>query len=151
MRSRGFTLVEVLVSLAVLSVGLLGAAGMLLASLRGLADAQREIAATGLLQDLAHRIRLNAAGRAAYDSTSAVRACDGAEPCGAAERAAADRVWFVLRALELDPQITATIEFAPAIGPTAPDRYLLSVRFVDTDRGPGHISQQVLVRAPVAG
>jgi prepilin-type N-terminal cleavage/methylation domain-containing protein len=151
MRSRGFTLVEVLVSLAVLSVGLLGAAGMLLASLRGLADAQREIAATGLLRDLADRIRLNAAGRAAYGSASAGRACDDAQPCGAAERATADRAWFVLRALELDPQITATIEFAPAIGPTAPDRYLLSVRFADTDRGPGHISQQVLVRAPVAG
>jgi type IV pilus modification protein PilV len=151
MRPRGFTLIEVLVALAVLSVGLLGAAGMLLASLRGLADAQREIAATGLLRDLADRIRINAAGRAAYDSAGAVRACVGAQRCSAAERAAADRAWFALRALKLDPQVTATIEFAPAIGPTAPDRYLLSLRFADADRGPGDISHQVLVRAPVAG
>jgi type IV pilus assembly protein PilV len=151
MRSRGFTLVEVLVALAVLSVGLLGAAAMLLESLRGLADAQREIAATGLLHDLANRIRLNAAGRAAYVSGSAARACDDAQPCRAAERAAADRVWFERRALELDPRISATIEFAPATGPAAPDRYLLSLRFPDADRGPGNISQQVLVRAPVAG
>jgi type IV pilus modification protein PilV len=151
MRPRGFTLVEVLVSLAVLSVGLLGAAAMLLASLRGLADAQLENAATGLLRDLADRIRLNAAGRAAYASGSAVPACADAEPCDAASRAAADRVWFELRARALDPQIIATVEFAPAIGPTAPDRYLLSLRSGDADRGPGDISLQVLVRAPVAG
>lgn len=151
MRPRGFTLVEVLVSLVVLSAGLLGATATLLASLRGLGDAQKEIAASSLLRDLADRIRINAAARAAYGSGGTALACANAQSCDAAARASADRAWFESRALALDPQLTATIEFAPAIGPTAPDRYLLSLRCAEADRGSGTISLQVLVRAPVAG
>ncbi len=126
-RARGFTLVEVLVALAVLAVGLLGAVLMLLGSLRGQEDARREIMATHLLRDAADRIRIGAV----------------------------DRAWLEARAREIDPRARADIEFLPATGPTMPDRYRVSLR-METARGPGTIEQQVVlfqppVRAPVAG
>lgn len=57
--ARGFTLTECLVALVVLSLGLLGAAAMLLGGLRGHAAALREFAALGLARDMAERILAN--------------------------------------------------------------------------------------------
>jgi type IV pilus assembly protein PilV len=70
--ARGFTLVEALIALVVLSIGLLGAGGMLLGSLRSQSDAMHEMAAAQLVQDIAQRIRANPQARAAYDSREAM-------------------------------------------------------------------------------
>lgn len=151
MRARGFTLIETLIALAVLSVGLLGAAAMLLASLHVQADARREVAATNLLRDIADRIRINRAARAAYASSAASEDCG--ENCDAAQLAAADRAFFTRAAqAQVSDDATTAIEFEPAIGPTAPDRYILSLRFAAASaEGPRVISLQMLLRAPVAG
>lgn len=55
----GFTLLEVLVAVLVLSFGLLGIAGLLLASVRNNSVATQRTAATFLAQDMADRIRSN--------------------------------------------------------------------------------------------
>ena len=62
--SLGFTLIESLVALAVLSVGLLGAASMLLASLGDQSRAVRYQSALVVVSDVAERIRANPAGAA---------------------------------------------------------------------------------------
>ena len=65
---RGFTLIETLVSLVVLSVGLLGAAALLLDNLRSHAGALRRVAALSLVRDMADRIRANPRGGVYYNT-----------------------------------------------------------------------------------
>jgi type IV pilus assembly protein PilV len=57
--THGFTLLEVLVAVLVLSFGLLGIAGLLLASVQNNSVSTQRTAATFLAQDMADRIRSN--------------------------------------------------------------------------------------------
>jgi type IV pilus assembly protein PilV len=57
--STGFSLVEVLVSIVVLSVGLLGSIGMLLAAVRTGKEAATFAAAVNLVRDLSEKVRMN--------------------------------------------------------------------------------------------
>ena len=104
LRARGFSMLEVLLALAVMSVGLLGAAAMLLDSLRTHGGALRRIAATQLARDMADRIRANPRARAFYDSRSAlpvVMDCAGPSGCDAMQLAALDRAHFASAARAL--------------------------------------------------
>jgi type IV pilus assembly protein PilV len=70
LRQRGATMIEVLVALFVLSVGLLGVAGMQQIGLRNSHTAQLRGQATALATDIADRMRANriAANRGDYDN-----------------------------------------------------------------------------------
>jgi type IV pilus assembly protein PilV len=57
--STGFSLVEVLVSIVVLSVGLLGSIGMLLTAVRTGKEAATFAAAVSLARDLSEKVRMN--------------------------------------------------------------------------------------------
>lgn len=155
--SRGFSLVEALVALTVLSVGLLGAAGMLLDSLRGQSQALRRGVATSLVADIAGRIRANPTAREAYDSRSetvAAADCDEAAPCGPVLLAAHDRAHFTASARALLPggEPQPAILFEPAIGPAAPDRYAISLRWQDPlDPDTTDESTLIVLAQPVAG
>lgn len=81
-RVDGFTLVEVLVALVILSMGLLGIAALYVESLRASRTAILRTEAVVLAADLAERIRVNRLGAAAYEGAAA------AEPCPAATDAA---------------------------------------------------------------
>jgi len=157
MNARGFTLIESLVALLVLSVGLLGAAATLLGSLGALSDAQRQVTALALVRDAADRIRANPSGRAVYDTrdTSAPAADCAAASCDTATRAALDRIHFVDGAHAAFPfaGTRADIRFEPATGPAAPDRYEITLRFPARSQ-PGAmdgVALMVLANAPVAG
>lgn len=65
---RGFSLFEVLITVVVVSIGLLGLAGLQFAGLRASNQAQEHTIATHLAQDAIERIRANqAAGVGAYN------------------------------------------------------------------------------------
>ena len=66
-RSGGFTLIESLVALLVLSIGLLGVAAMQLASLQANNGAFQRTQATFLAQDITDRMRANRAAALAGD------------------------------------------------------------------------------------
>jgi type IV pilus assembly protein PilV len=68
-RNAGFTLIEVLVALVVLSMGLLGVAALQLTSLRANTSAAQRSQATFLAYDIADRMRANrkAAQKGAYN------------------------------------------------------------------------------------
>jgi type IV pilus assembly protein PilV len=157
-RTRGFTLIESLISLVVLSIGLLGAAATLLGSLGAHADALRHTTALELVRDVADRIRANAAARAAYDTRTAAPAgaeCRADMPCDGATRAAADRAHFDEKVRSAFPPdgTRADIHFEPATGPAAPDRYEITLRFPARSQ-PGAmdgVALTVLAFAPVAG
>jgi type IV pilus assembly protein PilV len=157
--ARGFSMLEVLLALAVLSVGLLGAAAMLLDSLGTNGGALHRIAATQLARDMADRIRANPGARALYDTRTAAPAaldCAEADGCEAMQLAAVDRAHFAsaARVLFANQDFSASVEFAPAIGPAAPDRYVISLRWresLDAAGDTNAVALQVLAQSPVAG
>jgi type IV pilus assembly protein PilV len=64
---RGFTLIEMLVALLVLSIGLLGMAGLQLTGLKNNLSSSLRSQATYLCYDLLDRIRSNRSARAEYE------------------------------------------------------------------------------------
>ncbi len=64
--NSGFTLIEVLISMLVLAVGLLGLAGLQATSLRYNQSAYNRSQATQLVYDMTDRMRANVAGAATY-------------------------------------------------------------------------------------
>lgn len=155
-RAGGFTLLESLIALVLLSLGLLGACQMLLGSLQSHAHAMRATSALGLARDMADRIRANPRAADGYDTrhvTPLAAACDLTSPCAPRELAAADLAHFTSAAQALLPGLEtfAAVEFEPAIGPAATVRYAITLRW----RGP-HDDQPLIVAMdvlapPVAG
>jgi type IV pilus assembly protein PilV len=69
---RGISLFEVLITVVVVSIGLLGLAGLQFAGLRAANSAQEHTLATLLAQDIEERVRANSAGAAsgAYNNVT---------------------------------------------------------------------------------
>jgi type IV pilus assembly protein PilV len=156
-RRRGFSLLEALLSLLVLSIGLLGAAALLLQSLRAHGGALQRLSATQLVRDMADRIRANPEGRAFYDTRWAPASLGCTEPagCDIAERAATDLAHFFGAARVLFPhdESLASVEYEPALASGAPVRYVITLSWRDvrtpaddTDR----VALLVLAQMPVA-
>lgn len=82
---RGFSLIEVLITMVVIAIGLLTAAGLQLISKKTNYDALQRTQAAQLGQDIAERLRANARNGDAYLTTDAT-ALEQPEPdCAAAE------------------------------------------------------------------
>jgi type IV pilus assembly protein PilV len=127
----GFSLVEVLVSAVVLSAGLLGTMGLLLASARTSNEAATFTAALNLVRDLSEKARMNKGVAASHDAANAYLveqwregAAQKAEgpscaaagtPCSAAQLAAWDmREWTQRVAAALpDARVSVCFDEAP--------------------------------------
>jgi type IV pilin-like protein len=97
----------------------------------GHADAHRFAIATNLVRDMAERIRANPRAGALYTTSPGDvehAGCNTPEPCDIAQRAAADVAEF-FRAAQALPAGATAIEYEPAIGPAAVDRYAITVRW----------------------
>ena len=68
-RQRGATLVEVLVTMVILMVGLLGLIGVMIQSQRAQVESYQRVQAMLLVQDMANRITANRAAAACYNQT----------------------------------------------------------------------------------
>lgn len=94
-RQAGYSLVEVLVSVAIVTTGLLGLAGLQAASLRWTADASQQSSASRLAQELAERIRAQPGEIDRYVATATggpviAAACYGDTGCAIDARVATD-------------------------------------------------------------
>lgn len=102
-QQQGFSMIEVLVTMVILAIGLLGTAGLQIASVRNTQVAAQRSIATQQAYDIAERIRANlgrpvaiggAAGGAvngSYDNLDAsTPAAPGCNPCTPAQQAVAD-------------------------------------------------------------
>ncbi|HTP40030.1 MAG TPA: type IV pilus modification protein PilV [Steroidobacteraceae bacterium] len=79
MQEQGFTLVEALVALVVLSVGMLGMAGLYVITMQSGGTAIYRTQAVNLAADMADRIRANRTAGVAYgDTTPSDHNCTGA-------------------------------------------------------------------------
>ncbi|MGQ0658292.1 MAG: type IV pilus modification protein PilV [Chromatiales bacterium] len=82
-RERGFTLLETLIALVVLSIGLLGLAALQARAMRYNHDALVRSDATALASDIMDRMRARAYNLTGSDAENALSAYVGAAPAGA--------------------------------------------------------------------
>jgi len=135
-RQRGFSLVEALVALVVLSVGLLGIAALYVSALRFARNALLRSDAVTLAADMADRIQANGAGGSAYAlasgaNSTAVPAC-ATNGCTAAQMAATDKAqWAALLAQSL-PAGRGTIAVDTS---TTPTTYTITVSWTEPNVG----------------
>lgn len=128
-RNEGFTLVETMVALVVLSVGMIGIAALHVRALSASSTAIYSSQATNLAGDIADRIRVNRTALTAYEGPAADNNCDqptgaGGVDCSPAEMAAHDLfVWQELTARTL-PGGQAAVDVDTS---TNPPTYTVSV------------------------
>jgi type IV pilus assembly protein PilV len=143
-RARGVSIVEVLVALLVLSIGMLGIAGLFVESVRNSRTALLRTQAVNLVSDMGDRIRSNANAREAYDmglydDAPSTYACaptadDAGDNCSITELAEDDLARWQAAVRETlpatgDEQPRADVEFVEPDAAGQPDRYRIVVEW----------------------
>ena len=125
--SGGFTLIEVLIALVVMSVGMFGIAGLYLHSIQaGRTSVFRHHAIT-LAGDVADRIRANPAAGVLYESAGKDNGCmNGTRECSAQEMAENDVMAWQAQAAASLPSGAVSITFSDNASPT-PDEYEIEI------------------------
>jgi type IV pilus assembly protein PilV len=118
-RVQGFTLVEVLIALVILSIGMLGIAGLYVHSMQaGRTSLFRHHAVT-LAGDVADRIRANPRAGAAYEGGGANSNCvSGGINCSPAQMAANDIFLWKQQSRDTLPTGDVTIVFDNTVVPS---------------------------------
>jgi type IV pilus assembly protein PilV len=126
----GFTLIEALVALVVLSVGMIGIAALYGQGLSAGRTALYRTVAVNLAGEMADRIRANRLGRSDYSGAGAALPCapgTGARDCTPVELAQYDMfLWRSLVGAQL-PGGTGTVTFTPGSPPT----YTITITWQD--------------------
>lgn len=144
---QGFSLIEAMVALVVLSVGMLGIAALHGQSLAANRSAQLRTHAVNLAGDMADRIRVNRLGAAAYEGPAANNACDpqtgGGVDCTPAEMAAHDLFIWQDRLGTLLPNGAGSVDYD---GAAEPPTYTIDVSW--TEPGEGTLTHTLVIRVP---
>ena len=128
----GFTLLEVLIALTLLTVGMLGLASLLLDGLQASRHALQHSQAVAVAADAAECIRANRAGGNAYALAAGTTlaapapACTTTVECAAAEMAAFDLYRWQQSVLQSLPGAQTAITVTPVTG-TATHRYAITI------------------------
>lgn len=122
--SSGFTLVETMVALLVLSVGMIGVAALYGQALSASNNAGYRSQAIVLAAELADRIRGNRTARAAYEGTPADHNCDqatgsGGVDCSPAEMAEHDMWLWQNQVAQSLPGGQGTIDVDTGLNPAS--------------------------------
>lgn len=128
-RQRGFSLVEVLIALVIMSVGMLGIAGLYVQSMQAGRTATFRHHAVTLAGDVADRIRANPTAGAAYMGAGADSGCVAmGVTCSQPQMAAHDIFLWTQQANETLPTGTINIGFD---GTVAPPVYTIAVQWIE--------------------
>jgi len=141
----GFTLVEVMVALAVVSIGMLGIASLYTQTLGATRTAQYRSQAVNLLADMADRIRANRLGGVSYAGTPANNNCGltGGASCSPAELAAYDLFTWGESVEALLPGGQWSVSHTQT---TSPPTYTITVEWDEV--GSGTLSESALIQVP---
>ena len=135
LQARGFALTEVLVAAALLGVGLLGHAAMLVRALQSERDAMYRATAATVSASLAERIRANSGAGAAYsldldaDEAIPTAACTPSLPSDAPTRAVCDLAEWHAEVSSSLPAATTRVTAAPIAGSTG-NLYSITIRWL---------------------
>ncbi|UXI67183.1 type IV pilus modification protein PilV [Tahibacter amnicola] len=120
-RTRGFSLLEVLVALLIFGLGLLGLAGLLVVSVKTNHSSYLRTQASFLAEGMADRIKANRMALwndryngdySAATAAAPTKTCLGAEACSEAEIALRDRAQWSAQLVGFLPNATANIRCA---------------------------------------
>lgn len=149
-------MVEMLVALVVLSIGMLGIAGLFAVSLRSSGSAIQRMQAVNLASDMADRIRANRRGGGSYEATTTAtgtdNSCVGASAsiCSPAQMAANDvYVWKrAVAAAFKGGTATGSIGYVAGSLPTRPSTYTITVSWREQAqaRGESDSAQSVVMQ-----
>lgn len=147
-RQQGFTLVEVMVALIVLSVGMLGIAALFTQGLSAGRTAIFRTQAVNLVSDLADRIRANRSAQAAYAGAAGDNNCDplggGGVDCAPAQMAAHDLFVWDQQVQQNLPDGEWLIQFNAA---ALPPSYTIRVSWAEVGQV-ALIQHQMLIQVP---
>ncbi len=150
-KSRGFSLVEVLIALIIMSVGMLGIAGLYVQSMQAGRTSMLRHHAVNLAGDIADRIRANPTAGAAYiASPGADNGCDvGDIDCTVAQMAANDIFLWQAQAAEfLPPMADGTDQVIIGFdGAAIPPTFTVTVRWDEPT--PDNIPPSYVLTIPV--
>ncbi len=117
-QQQGFSLVEVLIALIIMSVGMLGIAGLYVQSMQAGRTSMYRHHAVTLAGDVADRIRANPRAGAVYALAGADNNCVAADTdCSEGEMAAHDIFVWDQQAAESLPNGTVTVAFDNGVNP----------------------------------
>ena len=124
-KSRGFTLLEVLIALLVFSLGLLGLAGLMIMSVKTNHSAYLRTQATFLAESMADRMRANplAIWASSYNGSypaSSNDPCAGGAACSSTNVAVRDKAIWSQQLTDSLPNAAATIACTPSAGIVTP-------------------------------
>ncbi|HEY4645657.1 MAG TPA: type IV pilus modification protein PilV [Steroidobacteraceae bacterium] len=131
---RGFSIVEAMVALLVLSVGMLGIAGLYVTTLRASGSALFRTHAVNLAADMADRIRANPNAGNAYAGAGADNGCaGGGVDCSQAQLAADDVFTWLnqIAAILPDDGDANTAQGTVAVAGANPRTYTITVSWVE--------------------
>jgi type IV pilus assembly protein PilV len=139
-RNAGFSLIEVLIALIVMSVGMLGIAGLYVHGMQAGRTSLFRHHAIALAGDVADRIRANPLGRAAYTDTGPVTTAPAAlcqtATCAPDAMAASD-VWFWdQQAQNTLPDGDVTVTYAAPAASGAAATYTVTVTWSEAGQNP---------------
>ena len=137
----GFSLVESMVALLVISVGMLGIAALKTQSLGAGRTAQFRTRAVNLAADMANRIRANRLGQAGYTAAGNVGDCDGEADCVPASVAARDLAEWEENVTALLPEGEGVVRFD---GATRPPSFVIELSWNEV--GIGSVSYRSVVQ-----
>jgi type IV pilus assembly protein PilV len=134
--ARGFSIVEAMVALVVMSVGMLGIAGLYVASLKAGRTAILRTQAVNLAADIADRIRANRLAKDAYD-TGVAAPCSvpggGATLAETTSRnlAATDTCQWRASVIAALPAATVQIQFLLGAPAGMPNNYTITLNWAE--------------------
>jgi type IV pilus assembly protein PilV len=146
LKQNGFTLVEAMVSLVVLSVGMIGIAALYAQGLGAERTATYRSQAVNLAADMADRIRSNRLGQAAYAGGAANNGCDpqtGGANCTPAQMAAHDLFVWNQQVTALLPNGQWAIQYNPGALPPS-----LTLNLLWTEVNQGQVTHQIVIQVP---
>ena len=140
----GFSLIEAMVSLVVISVGMIGIASLYTQGLGAGRTALFRTQAVNLAADMADRIRVNRQGGSDYGGAAADNSCDpgGGVNCTPAQMAAHDLFTWGAQVAQLMPNGVGVVQFAA----TTPPTYTIQATWQEV--GVGAITHQIIIRVP---
>ena len=124
-KQKGFSLVEVLIALVIMSVGMLGIAGLYVQSMQAGRTSMFRHHAVNLAGDVADRIRANPTAGAAYAHVAAATGTNNncvamATDCNAADMAANDIFIWQQEADDILPDGAVEVVFTAAVAANPP-------------------------------